>query len=163
VSRLDSAIRRLQAQRACLELAVREVAGLPGPVFELGLGNGRTYDHLREHMPEREIFVFERRVTAHPDCIPDPAHLYLGDVLDTLPRAETRFAGRVALIHADIGTGEPARNARLAGRLGPVLGGLLAAGGVLVSDQDITPPGTEAMALPDGVADGRLFLRRKTG
>ncbi len=74
MSRLDSAIRRLQAQRACLDAAAALVAGLPGPVLELGLGNGRTYDHLREILPAREIFVFERRIAAHPASIPDERH-----------------------------------------------------------------------------------------
>ena len=93
MSRLDSFIRRLEAQRACLEYAAGQIRDLPGPVLELGLGNGRTYDHLRELLPEREIFVFERAVNAHPDCIPDPAHLILGDVRATLPRARVRLAG----------------------------------------------------------------------
>ena len=53
VSRLDSFIRRLQAQRACLEVAIARIADLPGPVLEFGLGNGRTYDHLRELLPTR--------------------------------------------------------------------------------------------------------------
>src|SRR6202022_2543720 len=47
VSRLDSFIRRLKAQRACLDLAAGLVRGLDGEILELGLGNGRTYDHLR--------------------------------------------------------------------------------------------------------------------
>ena len=93
MSRLDSFIRRLEAQRACLEYAAGQIRDLPGPVLELGLGNGRTYDHLRELLPEREIFVFERAVNAHPDCIPDPAHLILGDVRATLPQARARLPG----------------------------------------------------------------------
>ena len=44
MSRLDSFIRRLEAQRSCLETAVALVADLPGPILELGLGNGRTFD-----------------------------------------------------------------------------------------------------------------------
>ena len=66
MSRLDSFIRRLEAQRACLDLAARRSPICRGPVLELGLGNGRTYDHLRELLPLREIFVFERDVRAHP-------------------------------------------------------------------------------------------------
>ena len=85
MSRLDSAIRRLQAQRSCLDDAARRIAGLPGIVFELGLGNGRTYDHLREVLPDREIYVFERRVAAHPDCVPPDDKLFLGNVEETLP------------------------------------------------------------------------------
>ena len=55
MSRLDSFIRRLEAQRACLGEAVRLAKGIDGFVLELGLGNGRAYDHLREICPEREI------------------------------------------------------------------------------------------------------------
>ncbi|MDX1738439.1 MAG: class I SAM-dependent methyltransferase, partial [Alphaproteobacteria bacterium] len=60
MSRLDSVIRRLEAQRACLNSAAELVGARVGHVLELGLGNGRTYDHLREILPDREIFVFER-------------------------------------------------------------------------------------------------------
>ena len=51
MSRLDSVIRRLRAQQACLERAAALIRGLPGPVFEWGLGNGRTYDHLCQLCP----------------------------------------------------------------------------------------------------------------
>ena len=39
MSRLDSFLRRLQAQRGCLNDAAALVGARPGPVFELGLGN----------------------------------------------------------------------------------------------------------------------------
>ena len=87
MSRLDSAIRRLQAQRACLDTAAGMITGMPGVVLELGLGNGRTFDHLRSRLPERDIYVFDRQVAAHPDCIPRDDHLFLGDLAETLPRA----------------------------------------------------------------------------
>ena len=48
MSRLDSFIRRMQAQRDCLNAAAGLIADVPGVVFDLGLGNGRTFDHLRE-------------------------------------------------------------------------------------------------------------------
>ena len=60
MSRLDSFIRRLEAQRACLGFVAGQIRDVAGPVLEFGLGNGRTYDHLRELLPERDIFVFER-------------------------------------------------------------------------------------------------------
>ncbi len=71
MSRLDSFIRRMLAQRACLNWAAEAVAGIAGPVLELGLGNGRTYDHLRELLPEREIYVFERPniFAGHTPCL----------------------------------------------------------------------------------------------
>ncbi len=160
MSRLDSAIRRLQAQRACLDWAVGEIAGRPGPVLELGLGNGRTYDHLRGRLPEREIFVFEREVAAHPDCVPDGAHLLLGDFHDSLPVALARIGERAILAHCDIGSGNAALTAALAAFVGPALAPLLAPGAVVAADQALEIPGCERVALPSGVAAGRYHLYR---
>jgi hypothetical protein len=163
MSRLDSAIRRLQAQRACLDHAASLVANVPGPVVELGLGNGRTFDHLRQLLPGREIFAFDRQLAAHPDCIPDAAHLVLGDFADTLPTALQRIGARAALIHADTGTGEAARNARLAAWLAPRLAALAAPGGIILSDQELAGIAAEALPLPDGVSAGRYFFYRRAG
>ena len=160
MSRLDSAIRRLEAQRACLDHAARLVAAVPGPVVELGLGNGRSYDHLRRLFPDREIFAFDRQVDAHPDCIPDAAHLVLGDFADTLPAALERIGARAALIHADTGTGEAQRNAKLAAWLAPHLAALAAPGGVILSDQELPGIAAAPLPLPAGVAAGRYFLYR---
>ena len=139
MSRLDSVIRRQQAQRACLNRAAELVRDLRGPVLELGLGNGRTYDHLREILPEREIFVFEREVAVHPICVPDDEHLLLGDIHQTLPAAVARFGRSVPLIHSDVGTGDAGLNGRIAAFLSTQLPQLLCPGGVVVSDQDMAP------------------------
>ena len=159
MTRLDSAIRRLEAQRACLDYAARLVEMVPGPILELGLGNGRTFDHLRERLPGREIFVFERSVAAHPDCVPDPAHLILGDLRDTLPKAAARLAG-AALVHADIGSGDTDATAELAGFLGPCLGDLMAPGGIVASDQRLASTRLRELPLPEGLQPGRYFLYR---
>jgi hypothetical protein len=127
-------------------------------VLELGLGNGRTYDHLRELLPEREIFVFEREVNAHPDCIPDAAHLILGDVRATLPQAHRRLPGPAALAHTDVGTGDAARNAELAAWLARALPPLLAAGAWVVSDQALRSPALIAQPAPAGIDPERYFL-----
>ena len=165
MSRLDSVIRRLQAQRICLDWAVGQINGRPGPVLELGLGNGRTYDHLRDRLcgsdPEREIFVFERNVAAHPDCVPDDAHLLLGDVHDSMPGALARIGAPAVLAHCDIGTGDAALTADLAAFVGPALGPLLAPGAVIAADQPQAIPGCRRVALPEGVAEGRYHLFRK--
>jgi hypothetical protein len=160
MSRLDSFIRRLEAQRACLNTAVALVADLSGPILELGLGNGRTFDHLREICPEREIFVFERQVAAHPDCVPDDEHLILGDIHQTLPAAVARFRRSIALIHADVGTGDAAHNARVAGFVASHLPNLLISRGIVVSDQDMRFAGGEALPLPAGIKPGRYFVCR---
>lgn len=161
MSRLDSFIRRLEAQRACLGRAAALIGELDGFVLELGLGNGRTYDHLRELFPEREIFVCERRVAAHPDCVPPPDRLILGDMRETLPAARDRLAARVALAHFDVGTGDAAANLVLAAELAPLVVPLLRVGGVLVSDPEIASSTLEPLPLPEGVAEGRYHLYRR--
>ena len=160
MSRLESFLHRLQAQLACLDHAVELIRDLPGPVLELGLGNGRTYDHLRERLPEREIFVFERQVAAHPDCIPPARFLIIGDVRETLPQARERFGAAVALIHADLGSGNVEASRRQAADLAPVIASLLRPGGIVVSDQPMATPHLQPFDLPAGVEPGRYFLFR---
>jgi hypothetical protein len=161
VSRLDSFIRRLEAQRACLNHAADLTAKIDGVALELGLGNGRTYDHLRELFPDRDIYVCERKVAAHPDCIPPADHLLLGDMFETLPAASF-LKGRVALAHFDAGTGDAGANRELATGLRPLIVPLLCIGGVLVTQQDMDCPELTGLSLPSGVADGRYYLYRRT-
>jgi S-adenosyl-L-methionine methyltransferase len=160
VSRLDSFIRRMTAQRECLNLAARLIDEIPGPVLELGLGNGRTFDHLREIFPAREIYVFDRRVAAHPDCIPDDAHMILGDIAKTLPQARTRINAPAALAHCDLGTGNRTDNEALANYIGPRIAPMMASGGLIVSDQEYHVEGWTSVDLPDGVKPGRYHIYR---
>jgi hypothetical protein len=160
VSRLDSFIRRLEAQRACLDIAMAAVADLPGPVLELGLGNGRTYDHLRERLPTREIFVFDRQMLAHPADRPDEHHLLLGDFRETLPGALNRLPGKAALAHADIGSGDSKATAELAEWLAGALVALLAHGAWVVADQPLRHPSLVSRPLPKGILLDRYFLYR---
>ncbi|HKS89702.1 MAG TPA: class I SAM-dependent methyltransferase [Stellaceae bacterium] len=162
MSRLDSFIRRLEAQRACLGRAADLIRDVDGVVLELGLGNGRTYDHLRELFPEREIFVCERRVAAHPDCVPPADRLILGDMRETLVAMRGRLGGEVALAHLDVGTGDAAANRALADELAPNIVALLRRGGVLVSDPPLARPELEILPAPGGVAPGRYHLYRRT-
>jgi hypothetical protein len=161
MSRLDSFIRRLEAQRACLNAAARLIEGLDGAVLELGLGNGRTYDHLRELFPRRDIYVCDRRVAAHPDCIPPAERLLLGDMRDTLAAAHDRLGNRVALVHLDAGTGEAAANRVLADDLLPLILPLLRQGAVLVSQPSFAAPELAPLPLPDMVSPGRYHLYRR--
>ncbi len=160
MSRLDSVIRRLQAQRSLLNQATAMIAELPGPLLELGLGNGRTYDHLREKCPTREIFVFEREVQAHPACIPDDDHLLLGDIRETIASAGTRIGAPAAMAHCDIGTGDQAANAELARWLGPVLAPLMAPGALVLADQAFHVDRFQQLPLPDDVPPGRYHFYR---
>ncbi|MFY9314214.1 MAG: class I SAM-dependent methyltransferase [Burkholderiales bacterium] len=159
MSRLDSFIRRLEAQRACLDWACDRIAGLSGVVLELGLGNGRSYDHLRERIGAGcEIYAFDRALAAHPACVPPAGRLVLGDLRRTLPGFA---AGPVALAHADLGSGDVEANAALARWLGPALAPLLAPGGLILSDQALSDPRLAALALPAPVAAGRYFAFRR--
>ena len=160
MSRLDSFIRRLEAQRACLDLAAHLVWELDGDVLELGLGNGRTYDHLRQLFPDRKIYVCERRVAAHPDCVPPAELLLLGDMRDTLQTARELLGGRVALAHLDPATGDVAASRALAAQVAPLIVPLLRPGGVLVSEPAIAWHGLSPMALPEGLTSGRYNLYR---
>ena len=161
MSRLDSFIRRMMAQRACLDRAADLIKDVPGPLLELGLGNGRTYDHLRSLFPTREIYVCERLVAAHPACVPPSERLILGDMRDTLPTARARLGGRVALAHLDAGSGDGEANRILAAALTPLILPLLCEGAVLVSDPEIAAADLAPLPLPDRVSPGRYHLYRR--
>ena len=160
MSRLDSFIRRVSAQRDCLNLAKDLIADVPGPILELGLGNGRTYDHLCELFPDRDIYVFDRRIAAHPDCIPPNDRMILGDIRETLAVAANRIGTPAALAHCDIGTGEKDTNARLIATIAPMFEALMATGGIVISDQEYSVDSWVALPLPDGVRPGRYFISR---
>jgi len=158
---LDSFIRRLEAQRACLEMAAELVAGLDGHVLELGLGNGRTYDHLRNLFPHRKIYVCERTIAAHPDCIPPVGLVLLGDMRETLPAARARLADRVALAHLDAGNGDIPASKALAECVAPLIVPLLRPDGVLVSEPPVTADELRPLPLPPGIEPGRYNLYRR--
>lgn len=109
MSRLDSHIRKKIAQRDCINLAARWLAGADGILVEFGLSTGRSYSHLVERFPGREIFCFDRQDETHPASRPPADHLILGEFADRLgePALHARFLGRVILAHIDIGTGGP--------------------------------------------------------
>lgn len=169
MSRLESLVRRLEAQRSCLDWACREIRGGKGIVLELGLGNGRTYDHLRRALPAREIFVFERAL-ARETLLPESGHLLLGDIRESLPHFAARHQGKADLIHSDIGSGDAQANAALAAFLAGHFLDLLSPGGLVLADQDIWPGlGSEQFSVlpvtrlsePPGVPKGRYFIYRR--
>jgi hypothetical protein len=160
MSRLESAIRRLEAQRDCIDFAAEALVGIPGPVLELGLGNGRTYDHLKTRFPDREIFVFEREIRAHPDSIPDAGHLFLGDFFATLPEAVARLGRSAALAHCDFGSGKEEHDAAVAARLADAAAPLLRPGALVLSDQRLAHPAWRPERLPASVGEGRYYIFR---
>jgi hypothetical protein len=109
MSRLDKFIRRLDAQRRLLNAAIEETrqSYRPGDglIAELGLGNGRTYHHLREGLPGFRVIAFERLLVAHPSSTPAPADLLLGEIEQRVPDFAAGEAQRAVLVHADLGNG----------------------------------------------------------
>ena len=160
MSRLDSFIARMQAQRDCLNFLKPAVDKLKGPILEVGLGNGRTYDHLRDLFPGRDIYVFERRVAAHPDCVPPDDRLFLGDADKTIPVAAKKLGAVAALIHTDLGTGDHAANMAMGKWLGPALDALAAPGCLVLANQPLAVARWQRQAEPPGVAKDRYFLYR---
>lgn len=160
MSRLESFITRLKAQRNCLDAAAKLIADLEGPVLELGLGNGRTYDHLRQLFPGREIFVFERDPAPHPDCLPDPRHLVVGNLEDTLPTVTERLPALAAFVHSDIGSQDAARDERVARWLAGALPGVTRPGALIASDWALDHPALSPLPLP-GTPEGSYFTYRR--
>ncbi len=161
MSRLDSMIRRLTAQRQCLDLACEAIGQVDGVVFEVGLGNGRTFDHLREKLPGRDIYIFDREVKSHPDSRPKEGHAFLGAIEETLPKAALHFAGRVALLHSDIGNGVPEYGRQMAAAIGSTLMLALAPGAMVLSDEELDVRGLEVVKPP--LSDlRRYYMYRKS-
>ncbi|MFT6022382.1 MAG: hypothetical protein ACI9PY_000491 [Ascidiaceihabitans sp.] len=160
-SRLDLFIDRMVSQRACLNAAAGMVADMQGPVFELGLGNGRTYHHMCSILPVNDIFVFERAVASHPDSTPADDQLLLGDVYDTLPAALDRFGPTSRMIHADLGGHNRAKNDVFARAISPYVEPLLAKGGVMVASDKMYFETMTEIELPEHAVPGRCFIYQK--
>lgn len=158
MSRLDHFINRMVSQRACLDHAAALTADMTGPVFELGLGNGRTYHHMIETMPGRDIYVFERAVASHPDSTPPDDMLILGDVRETLPAALARFGRSASLIHADLGGHNLEKNDAFARLVSPQIEPLMATGGLMVSSDRMYFENLREQPLPEGAVTGACFI-----
>ncbi len=159
-SNLERMIDRFTTQRACIDRALALIRDLPGPVLELGLGKGRTFDHLRTYATGREIFVFDRGVYAAPELRPDAAHFVEGDFRTTLPSALEIIGAPAALVHADIGSDDPARDAALATDLAPLVDALGQDGTVVLSDRELPAPNWIALPLPEDAGDWPYFMWR---
>ena len=108
MSRLDFHIEQKIAQRDSIDLAARQLASRPGWVVEFGLGRGRSYSHLAERFPGREIYCFDRELATNPGWGPSPERVLLGDLATVLadPVVQARFQQRVILAHLDLAWGD---------------------------------------------------------
>ncbi|TLP69280.1 hypothetical protein FEE96_03050 [Parasedimentitalea maritima] len=160
-SRLDLFIDRMVSQRACLDFAISETAAMTGPVFELGLGNGRTYHHMRRYVENRDIYVFERAVASHPDSTPPEDKVILGDVRETLPQSLERFGPVASLVHADLGGHNREKNDIFARFVSPLIEPLMAPSGLMVSSDRMYFDTLTEVALPEGAVEERCFIYRR--
>lgn len=157
MSRLDSMLRRLSAQRDGLNWAADRIRDQPGDVLDLGLGNGRTYDHLREILPDRRIWVIDRMLQCHPSCTPPEADFLEGEAEPMLARLAGQ-AARIALAHYDLGFGIKEQDVAEAARLSPALAQVMAPGGLIISGQPLV--GFEQLTGPDSIAPDRYLFYR---
>ena len=161
MSRLDSFIRRLTAQKLLIERAVELVRDVPGPVLELGLGMARTFDHMRTLMPERDIYAFDNVVVAPIDMLPDAHHFILGEIRETLAFCGPRVKAPAAFVHCDLGTGDPTADLAKAEWLAPLITERTASGGWVASGVAMDLPEFEELPIPPGLEKSRYRLYRK--
>ncbi|ADZ71316.1 class I SAM-dependent methyltransferase [Polymorphum gilvum] len=163
MSRLESFINRMTAQKILLEHVAEVIGDVTGPILELGLGNGRTYDHLRQIFPGCEIFAFDRVLVAHPACIPDAHHMIFGEIRETLAFCAPRIGGPAAFVHCDLGSGDPTMDLATGAWLAPMIVQVLQPGGHVLSGLELGHDSLETLALPPQIRPGRYFHYRKTG
>lgn len=157
MSRLDSMLRRLAAQRDGLNWAARKTEAIQGDVIDLGLGNGRTYDHLREILPNRRIWVIDRVLQCHPSCTPPEADFLQGEA-EPMLRKLGQSGARIALAHYDFGFGIKEKDVAEAAALSPAIAAVMQPGGLIVSGQPLV--GFEQIAGPDTIAPDRYLFYR---
>ena len=157
MSRLDSMLRRLTAQRDGLNWAATQITGVPGDALDLGLGNGRTYDHMREILPDRRIWVIDRALNCHPSCVPPTEDFLEGEAEPMLAKL-AQAGGQIALAHYDFGYGVKDEDVAEAARLSPLIARIMRPGGLLVSGQPLI--GFAEVVAPESIPEGRYLFYR---
>jgi hypothetical protein len=161
LTRLEKTLFRLRSQHAVLKFVLNRIRFAKGPVFEIGLGLGRTYDHLRHHLNDRRIFAFDRKSHAYDDCMPPADRLIEGELTQTLPQLVEKHSGSVVLSHVDIGSFDRRKNAEVARFLAAQLPECMAPGGFVVSDLPLETKLLQPLPLPDGAREGSIYLYQR--
>lgn len=157
MSRLDSMLRRLTAQRDGLNWAAEQISELGGDVLDMGLGNGRTYDHLREILPDRRIWVMDRVLQCHPDSTP-PAQDFLQGEAEPMLEKLAQSGQSIAMAHYDFGRGIKHEDVAEAARLSPLIARVMVPGGLLISGQPLV--GFQQIKGPETIAPDRYLFYR---
>lgn len=155
MSRLESMRRRLSAQIDGINWAAEQVADMEGAVLEMGLGNGRTYDHLRQELPDRRIWVIDRILKCHPSCVP-PEQDFLEGEAEPMLRRLADGGHKMVLAHYDFGYGIKEKDVEEGARLSPYIAAVMQPGGLILSQQPLV--GFEQISGPDTIAPDRYLF-----
>ena len=123
----------------------------------MGLGNGRTYDHLRQELPNRRIWVIDRVLQPHPSCVP-PQENFLQGEADAMLAELAQRGVQMALAHYDFGFGVKDKDVEEGARLSPLIAPLMVPGGLIVSQQPLT--GFTQVSGPDTIDPERYLFYR---
>ncbi|MEL7126554.1 MAG: class I SAM-dependent methyltransferase [Pseudomonadota bacterium] len=155
MSRLESMRRRLTAQIDGINWAAAQITGMAGDVLEMGLGNGRTYDHLRQEIPDRRIWVIDRVLKPHPSCIP-PAETFLEGEAEPMLKRLYAEGRKMALAHYDFGHGIKEKDVAEGAALSPHIATVMSPGGLILSQQPLT--GFRQIAGPNTIDPERYLF-----
>lgn len=158
MSRLESFLRRMNAQRDLLDAAAELCRDIEGPIVDLGIGNGRTLDHLAALFPDRRVFAFGDFIHSAIDVLPPPEQVVVGNIRDTLPFALPRLGERAALVHNDLGSADAVGNAATAAWLAPAIEAVARPDAIVVTSFLLPFRNYVALPLPPTVQPGRYHL-----
>lgn len=158
LSRLDWMLARLEAQKKTLELAAALVVDVPGPIYEIGLGKGRTWSHLKALFPDRPVVAFDRELHAPAAATPDLDDIRIGEFAKTLPA--THAEAPVALIHADFGSEDERVDQETAALLSEILPDFLAPMGIIATDRHLNSRKIDKIPFETGDFPYFLYRRR---
>ena len=138
-SLLELMIARLTTQRDLLARAADLITDVGGPVLEVGLGKGRTFDHLRRLFPSRRVLAFDRELHALAAGMPASGDFYLGEFTKTLPALD--IGRTAALAHVDFGSPDREHDRRVGMVIAPLVQALVRPGGIVLSDRELGAEG----------------------
>lgn len=153
---------RMQVQKAYLDhmiahLLQKQSSGLG---VEIGLGSGRTYDHLRNYLPDYEIYAFDFKVECHPSCTPPPEYTVLGPAEETFPEWSKQRKGAASFVHCDIGTTDLVRDKAVYEKMLPHILHVTSQNGLVLSDRMLIDSSLLPIPLPGNTEEWPYFLYR---
>lgn len=161
MSRLEEMVARYTSQRDILNFSLDMIPvgeGLIG--IELGLGSGRTYDHLREKLPEMQIFTFDRKCEIHPRIQHPGKYFIEGEITSTFPAFAKKHKDAASFVHIDLGTSQKEQDQKLYQELEPSIREILIQDGLLISDRPFSSS-WEAVNLSSLKLEWPYYLYRK--